>query len=158
MFGGRAFSLSFAAGWAESESVEGGLGFEAGDSDGLKSSLVSMQWLHSFNLMYIFRPLLHTMYEIWRILSNIFWLLVHGCGSRAGGTYGVVIESRERCDSALDFHTAGPFIVIGQGTVITRSASTTLQPRPCNAVVRQYLLKLVVTIKEVDQAPQALHP
>ena len=41
MFGERArFSLSFAAGWAESESVEGRLAFEAGDSDRSKLTLV----------------------------------------------------------------------------------------------------------------------
>ena len=54
--------------------------------------------------------------------------IVHGCGGRAGGTYGVVMESGERCDSALDFRTAAPLTVIRQGTVIPGSVSITLQP------------------------------
>ena len=33
----------------------------------------------------------------------------------------------------VGFRTAGPFIVIGQGTVITRSATTTLQPLQCGS-------------------------
>ena len=40
----------------------------------------------------------------------------------------MVIESGERCDSALDLPTTDPFTVIGQGTVITGSVSITLQP------------------------------
>ena len=45
----------------------------------------------------------------------------------------MVIEPGERCDSALDISTADPSTVIGQGTVITGSASITLRPPRCGS-------------------------